>query len=509
MKQTIKRMLDVALALAGLIVAAPLMALLAVAIRVDSPGRAIFSQERLGRHGRVFRMHKFRKFPETWGERGSGVTVARDARMTRLGSFLERSKFDEIPQLWNILKGEMSFVGPRPETLRFRDLFRGEFARVHDFLPGIFGPNQVAFRNESQMYPPDRDPETFYREELFPQKAQQDIAYFSQATVLSDCLWIIRGLWSSVVGAVDWRGQVRLRGRVFGLDALAVVLAWLAANLARFEGVPYGVHWEVLVTGLWLMPLVVLPVMALGGSYAGAVRHYAVGDLIRLTASSLTGWTLAFLLLVAFFERNAALGLLPLALLLAVVMSVGVRVVHRQRVRRLRRGKNEPGRARLAVYGAGHRGTALVSLLEQGFPGTGVLGFLDDRIAGQTVSGLRVLGAERDLDTVQAVHRIKQIWVTFVPDPYKRDRLESWCRRHGVKLVVLPEVGPFLDLLEPEDGESEGDGVLRASRWRASNGRARSAAEHERLGQESARDAAMRSEWVVFVPAVGRRHRAG
>ncbi len=460
MNQAIKRVMDVVLALAGLIVAAPVMALLAVAIRVDSPGRAIFSQERLGRHGRVFRMHKFRKFPETWGERGSGVTVARDARMTRLGGFLERSKFDEIPQLWNILKGEMSFVGPRPETLRFRDLFRGEFARVHDFLPGIFGPNQVAFRNESKMYPPDRDPETFYREELFPQKARQDIAYFSRATVLSDFLWILRGLWYSVAGAVDWRGHARLRGRVFVLDALAVVLAWLGANLARFDGVPAGTHWEVLVTGLWLMPLVVLPVMALGGSYAGAVRHYAVGDLIRLTGSSLTGWTLAFLFLLAFFERNAALGLLPMALLLALTLSAGVRVAQRQRVRRLRRGKHDPGHARVAVYGAGHRGTALASLLEQGFPGTRVLGFLDDRFGGQSVASLPILGAERDLDTVHAVHRINQVWLTFEPERHKRDRLQGWCRRHGVKLVVLPEVLPFVQLSEPEDLEYEGDGVL-------------------------------------------------
>ena len=140
MDRWIKRAMDVVLATVGLILGAPLIALIALAVRLDSPGRAIFSQERLGLHGKVFRMHKFRKFPDSWGDRGSGVTVAGDARMTRLGRFLERSKFDEIPQLWNILKGEMSFVGPRPETLRFRDLFVGDLARVHDFLPGIFGP---------------------------------------------------------------------------------------------------------------------------------------------------------------------------------------------------------------------------------------------------------------------------------------------------------------------------------------------------------------------------------
>jgi lipopolysaccharide/colanic/teichoic acid biosynthesis glycosyltransferase len=460
----LKRAMDVVLALLGLVLAVPLMAVLALAIRLDSPGRVIFSQERLGLHGRVFRMHKFRKFPDWGDDRGSGVTVSGDARMTRFGRFLERSKFDEIPQLWNILKGEMSFVGPRPETLRFQDLFQGEFARVHDFVPGIFGPNQVAFRNESKMYPPDRDPEDFYREELFPQKARQDLAYFSQATAFSDVLWILRGLWHSLVGAVDWRGHVRLRGRVFLLDLLSLELAWLVANLvhfaghlAHFDGLPPGYHWDVLVTGLWLLPLVVLPVMALGGSYGGAVRHYAVGDLVRLVRSSLMGWALAFLVLVAFFDGDTALGLLPVGFLLAVTISIAVRAWQRQRVLRGRRRTCKEGHTRIVVYGVGHRGVALVTLLEHGFPQTRVLGFLDDRLSGQLVAGHRILGAERDLDTVHAVHNIDQLWLTFSPESHKYDRLKEWCRHHGVKMVVLPEVRPFLELLErgtPTFGEA-------------------------------------------------------
>ena len=441
--------MDVVLALVGLILAAPLIGLIALAVRLDSPGRAIFSQERLGQHGRVFRMHKFRKFPDSWGDRGAGVTVVRDARMTRLGRFLERSKFDEIPQLWNILKGEMSFVGPRPETLRFRNLFQGEFKRVHDFVPGIFGPNQVAFRNESQMYPPDRDPEAFYREELFPQKARQDMAYFSRSTAFSDSLWILRGLWHSVAGAVDWRGQARLRGRVLLLDLAAVEVAWIAAHLARFEGLPKGGHWDVFVTGLWLIPLVVLPLMALGGSYHGAVRHYAVGDLLRLAGSSLTGWLLAFLLLMAFFERNAAVGLLPMALLMAVAISAGARVLQRERVRRTRRAAGSSQPVRLAIYGAGHRGLALAALLERGFTRARVVGFLEDRdFQGQVMSGYPILGAERDLDTVHEVHNIKAIWMTFDPDSHKYARIQRWCKEHDVALVVLPMLRPFFDLLE-------------------------------------------------------------
>jgi lipopolysaccharide/colanic/teichoic acid biosynthesis glycosyltransferase len=450
MNRPIKRVMDVVLAAAGLILGAPLIALIALAVRLDSPGRAIFSQERLGLHGKVFRMYKFRKFPAAWGDRGAGVTVAGDARMTRLGRFLERSKFDEIPQLWNILKGEMSFVGPRPETLRFKDLFEGELARVHDFLPGIFGPNQIAFRNESKMYPPDRDPEQFYREELFPRKARNDIAYFSQSNAFSDFRWILRGLWYSVAGAVDWRAQARLRGRVLLLDLLLIQIAWIGANLVRFEEVPVGQHWDVFLTGTWLMPLVVLPVLALGGGYRGAVRHFTAGDAVRLGVSNLVGWTLAFLLLLALFERNAAMGLMPMALLFAVATMVTARILYRERCRRRVPGSDAPG-VRLAVYGTGQRGVALAALLAQGFPRATVVGFLDDNDAemrGRMVGERPVLGSERDLDTVHAVHKINQIWMTFEPEAHKRIRLTDWTKEHDVRLVVLPEIQPFLTLTE-------------------------------------------------------------
>jgi FlaA1/EpsC-like NDP-sugar epimerase len=318
----------------------------------------------------------------------------------------------------------------------------------------------VAFRNESKMYPPDQDPETFYREQLFPQKARQDIAYFSQSTAVSDFLWIPRGFWYSVAGAVDWRGYARLRGPVFLLDLLALQLAWLAANLARFDGVPAGPHWDVLVTGLWLMPLVVLPLMALGGSYSGATRHYVVGDLVRLAASSLMGWTLAFHVLLAFFERNVAMGLLPIALLMALAMSLGVRVWQREQARRLQRVKHRSGHARIVVYGAGYRGATLAPMLEHGFPRTRVLGFLDDNLSSQSVAGMPILGAERDLDTVHAVHGIEQLWLTFEPESHKFNRLRGWCNRHGVKMVVLPEIRPFLDLSESPSGYFEADVAL-------------------------------------------------
>ena len=188
----IKRTFDIALALTGLIIGAPLLGLVALAVWIDSPGPAIFAQERIGRHGKRFRMYKYRKFPVRM-KGGASVTVAGDARMTWVGAFIERTKLDELPQLWNVLKGDMSFVGPRPESPAYTSLFEGKYAKLLDYIPGIFGPSQVFYRNESELYPPGDAPDRFYREKLFPKKADLDLEYFARANMVSNMIWMARG----------------------------------------------------------------------------------------------------------------------------------------------------------------------------------------------------------------------------------------------------------------------------------------------------------------------------
>jgi lipopolysaccharide/colanic/teichoic acid biosynthesis glycosyltransferase len=189
-----RRTLDVAAALAALIAFAPLMLVIAIMIRVDSPGPVFFRQLRLGRGGRHFPLYKFRKFYHAADLGGLGVTLAGDPRMTRVGRLLHRSKLDELPQFWNILVGDMSVVGPRPETLDFADCFEDGYSRVLDYLPGLFGPSQAMFRNESALYPRDQDPHEFYRTVLFPAKARIDLLYFARRSLMSDIGWIVRGI---------------------------------------------------------------------------------------------------------------------------------------------------------------------------------------------------------------------------------------------------------------------------------------------------------------------------
>lgn len=197
----VRRVLDIVIALSALILLAPIMALAAAAICIEGGWPVFFSQVRLGEGGRPFRLHKFRKFARDAGTSGPAVTVRGDARMTRVGKALERTKLDELPQMWNILAGHMSVVGPRPESLAFQDCFGSRYRAVLDHKPGLFGPSQALFRDEGSLYQDGCDPEAFYREVLFPLKARLDMAYFARRTLWSDVRWLARGILAVCGGA--------------------------------------------------------------------------------------------------------------------------------------------------------------------------------------------------------------------------------------------------------------------------------------------------------------------
>lgn len=193
------RVLDVVIAAAGLIMLSPLFLLVALAILIESGAPVFFSQTRIGRGGRTFSMHKFRKLDDRRDD-GCPLTLKDDARMTRVGRFLAETKLDELPQLYNVLRGDMAIVGPRPESLALADCFTESAMPLLDERPGIFGPSQVAFRNECALYPAGSDLIRFYREELFPAKAALDLAYYPNRTLWSDIAWIVRGV-LAVLGA--------------------------------------------------------------------------------------------------------------------------------------------------------------------------------------------------------------------------------------------------------------------------------------------------------------------
>ncbi|MGY8706676.1 sugar transferase [Bradyrhizobium sp. 18BD] len=191
----LRRLVDVFGAAAAITVMLPVLLLIALAIWIEGGRPILYSQLRLGLNGVPFRMYKFRKFRADCDDRGSPLTMVNDDRMTTIGEVLAAFKLDELPQLWNVLRGDMSFVGPRPETLVFSDCFRNGFEKILEHRPGLIGPCQILFRHENTLFPQDGDTAAFYREVLFPAKAKIDLAYYPNRTVGSDLGWVLHTAW--------------------------------------------------------------------------------------------------------------------------------------------------------------------------------------------------------------------------------------------------------------------------------------------------------------------------
>jgi len=195
-----KRLFDIVVAALALLLLAPLLLVLAVTIRLDSPGPVFFRQERVGRHGVPFRIHKFRTMRAA--APGLPLTVGADPRITRAGRWLRRTRLDELPQLIDVLRGRMSLVGPRPEVPRYVAHYPPALReRALAVRPGITDPASLAWLDEAAVLAAAADPEREYIERILPAKLQAAAAYAEQASLATDLAVLartVRVLWSAL-----------------------------------------------------------------------------------------------------------------------------------------------------------------------------------------------------------------------------------------------------------------------------------------------------------------------
>lgn len=189
-----KRLFDLVCVIPGIIVLAPLFLLIAVWVKLESPGPVFFRQERVGLNGRLFRILKFRTMVANAESLGGQLTVGADRRVTKAGHLLRRYKLDELPQLFNVLLGDMSLVGPRPEVPRYVALYTDEQRQVLRLRPGITDPASIEFRAEAELLGTADDPERYYIDVLMPEKIRLNMEYSKRATLWQDILTIFRTL---------------------------------------------------------------------------------------------------------------------------------------------------------------------------------------------------------------------------------------------------------------------------------------------------------------------------
>ncbi|MDE5789881.1 MAG: sugar transferase [Muribaculaceae bacterium] len=187
---TLKFIFDRMMALIGLLLLWPVLLIVAILIRIKMPGGpVIFKQTRVGRDGKLFTMYKFRSM--TVGHGGSSVSVAGEQRITPLGAKLRKYKLDELPELWNVLIGDMSFVGPRPDVPGYADQLKGDDREVLKLRPGITGPASLKYRDEEELLANQGNPQRYNDEVIFPDKVRINRYYLYHYSFITDIKMIV------------------------------------------------------------------------------------------------------------------------------------------------------------------------------------------------------------------------------------------------------------------------------------------------------------------------------
>jgi lipopolysaccharide/colanic/teichoic acid biosynthesis glycosyltransferase len=181
----IKRTFDFCSSLIGLIVLFPILILISFAIKIGSKGPVLFSQKRVGKDGKLFTLIKFRSMT-VQQESNSTATARGDIRITKIGSFLRKYKLDELPELWNIIKGEMSLVGPRPDVPGYADRLKGRDREILKLRPGITGTASLKYANEEEILASQEDPQKYNDDVIFPDKVKVNLEYYENQSLWLD-----------------------------------------------------------------------------------------------------------------------------------------------------------------------------------------------------------------------------------------------------------------------------------------------------------------------------------
>ena len=442
-----KRLVDIVLASTGLVLLSPLMLVVALAVKLGDRGPVLFRQERVGRHFKPFRIFKFRTMEADAERHGAGVTCLGDPRITRVGRFLRDTKLDELPQLFNVLRGEMSLVGPRPELSRYVRLYPDEFRDVLKVRPGITDLASIAYRHESLLIDGHDDVETQYVRTILPDKLRLARIYVARASLAYDLGLILETL---LLLAYPAKALDRILGRLGRYhEMLAVVsqaalaaLANLGALLLRFDGAPpaearalvlRALPALVLIRTFWLRRFQLDRDMWQYVGLRGLGSIVAAVALGTATFWALLSWPAAF----AAYPRSVVI----LDGMLCVAALAGARVA--RRVDRMLRNRLVNTRSVLLVGGGDPAERALRDLLSHPRYDYQVVGLVTDdpSARGLRIHNVPIVGTFEELDEILRSKAPDEIVVlaSAVPTALRSETIRR-CRAFGKPFRVVPDL---------------------------------------------------------------------
>lgn len=436
------RIIDIVVSLVGMLFLLLMLPWIGLLIKLDSSGPVFYRCNRVGKGNKIFQMFKFRTMYETPVALGPSVSAQGDPRVTRIGGILRRLKLNEFPQFINVLKGEMTLVGPRPESPDLAAAYPPGTEKIFSVKPGLVGPNQILGRNEEEWYPPGVDQKRYYIDYILPKKLPLDLQYIEDKSVLKDIKYIFLGLWATIVGALSRRHLLDNRSQLLMLvtDALLCLFSFMVAHFLRYESFSNRQDYHTLVR---LLPWVVflrLPVFIYFGFYQTLIRHLTIFDIKKV----FTGVALSSLFLVCFIFLSGlspgySRGVLFIDWFCLTTLIVGYRVLLKKLHQR-QQNKKDPAtnnRKPVLIWGAGDAGElCLRYLLKETKPAYHVVGYIDDdhQKRGKKIRGIPVLGDRHHLDLLLQLYNIKEVIVAiYAAESFELQQIYTFCHRLGVK----------------------------------------------------------------------------
>jgi lipopolysaccharide/colanic/teichoic acid biosynthesis glycosyltransferase len=446
-----KRAIDLALALAAMAVTWPLFLLIAALIKMDSRGPVFFRQERTGEGMKPFRVFKFRTMIVGAYRSGARLTVKRDPRITQVGALLRWTKLDELPQLLNVIAGDMSLVGPRPEDPYFTAFYSEAEQEALSVKPGMIGPSQIAGRDEVEMYPEGvEDTEKFYIEHIMPAKLVRDVAYVHSATVWGDLKFLFGGVLRVVTSQFKRSFFARSRARIalMSMDLGLIVVSYVVANFIHFDWELPDKAWPYVAQTLFWGVLLKPPVFIYYGLYQRATRWVGRKDLAAIVkAVSLSS---ALVVATTYFSglqaHSRAVFIVDWTLLIFLMSALRFIVSH------VLSGASRTNGAgpyvRVLVAGSGHGGEAILrSLLEDPKSRYLPVGIIDHEPHrwGALIHGVRVMGGATDIALSASTHGVEMVLVSLSDmDPSVVRDITEACKKHEIPYRLVPTLSDLI-----------------------------------------------------------------
>ncbi len=459
----ITRIIDILVSLLGLLGFIIMLPFVALLIKLDSRGPVFYLCDRVGLNGKIFKMYKFRTMYETPDSLGPSVSPRGDPRVTTIGRVLRRLKLNEFPQFLNVLKGEMTLVGPRPETPDLAAVYPPEAKKIFLVKPGLIGPNQILGRNEEELYPPGVDPQKFYIDQILPQKLPLDLQFIADQSLFKNFKYLLQGALVTITGAIGRRHLLENLSQIFLLlsDAALCLFSFILAHFLRFDGINDPVATAAFYRLLPWAVLVRLPIFIYFGFYYVLIRHLALYDIKRVfkgvALASIALVTVAFL---SGLAAGYARGVFLIDWFCLTTLLIGYRaLVKKLYLRYKAKASSNDEKTRVLIWGAGDCGELCLRFLQkERQPSYEVVGFIDDDPAkrGKRLGGVKILGDRHHLNILSKLYKVQQVFiaVSAAPLPELKKILKT-CRDSGLRpqlfLTKAEEEGEEITLRPPGD----------------------------------------------------------